>query len=163
MQQLIDGPPPIEALGIDRKAQLKAPGGPYSNVVVTGLEAGWTAGCRRAGGGEARCPIAGFGSYYLPAYVNHKSLVIACSYSGNTEETLAAMEQALQSGACRGDRQRRHACWNWRKRGSGRRDAAATRRAPCWRTRSLNSSSCCITSASSALNFERHQDRRADA
>jgi glucose/mannose-6-phosphate isomerase len=48
---------------------------------------------------EAKCPIEVYSNYYLPGYVNHKSLVIACSYSGNTEETIAAMEQALDKGA----------------------------------------------------------------
>ena len=39
MQQLIEAFPKQlkEALEIGRKAQLKAPGGPYANVVVTGL------------------------------------------------------------------------------------------------------------------------------
>ena len=39
MQHLIDGFPRQlkEAIEIGRKAQLKAPGGPYNNVVVTGL------------------------------------------------------------------------------------------------------------------------------
>lgn len=34
-------------------------------------------------------------SYDLPAYVDHHSLVIASSYSGNTEETVSALEQAM--------------------------------------------------------------------
>jgi glucose/mannose-6-phosphate isomerase len=33
--------------------------------------------------------------YNLPAFVDHKTLVIASSYSGNTEETLSAFSQAL--------------------------------------------------------------------
>ena len=37
--------------------------------------------------------------YTLPAYVSHNTLVIASSYSGNTEETLSALEQAEQRGA----------------------------------------------------------------
>lgn len=37
--------------------------------------------------------------YELPAYVDESTLVIASSYSGNTEETLAALEQAQQVGA----------------------------------------------------------------
>jgi glucose/mannose-6-phosphate isomerase len=37
--------------------------------------------------------------YRLPAFVNRKALVICCSYSGNTEETLAAYDNALESGA----------------------------------------------------------------
>ena len=38
-------------------------------------------------------------TYDLPAYVNEHTLVIASSYSGNTEETISALEQAQQKGA----------------------------------------------------------------
>jgi glucose/mannose-6-phosphate isomerase len=37
--------------------------------------------------------------YDLPAYVSEKTLVIAASFSGNTEETLSALEQAEAKGA----------------------------------------------------------------
>lgn len=38
-------------------------------------------------------------TYDLPAHVNESTLVIASSYSGNTEETLSALERAGQKGA----------------------------------------------------------------
>ena len=37
--------------------------------------------------------------YDLPSYVNRHTLVIASSYSGNTEETISALEQAEKAGA----------------------------------------------------------------
>jgi glucose/mannose-6-phosphate isomerase len=37
--------------------------------------------------------------YDVPEYVGHSTLVIASSYSGNTEETLSALEQAESRGA----------------------------------------------------------------
>lgn len=37
--------------------------------------------------------------YDLPPYVDHETLVIVSSYSGNTEETLSALEQAEAKGA----------------------------------------------------------------
>ncbi|MDO4872105.1 MAG: bifunctional phosphoglucose/phosphomannose isomerase [bacterium] len=37
--------------------------------------------------------------YHLPNYISQNTLVIASSYSGNTEETLAALEQAQNIGA----------------------------------------------------------------
>jgi glucose/mannose-6-phosphate isomerase len=37
--------------------------------------------------------------YELPTYVDDSTLVIASSYSGNTEETLSALEQARERGA----------------------------------------------------------------
>ncbi len=44
-------------------------------------------------------PIQVVRDYRCPAYVGPDSLVIASSYSGNTEETLAALEEALAAGA----------------------------------------------------------------
>lgn len=38
-------------------------------------------------------------TYNLPQYVNEHTLVIASSYSGNTEETLSALQEAQQKGA----------------------------------------------------------------
>ena len=37
--------------------------------------------------------------YEAPAFVGRDTLVVACSHSGNTEETLSAFEQALAAGA----------------------------------------------------------------
>ncbi|RYF84909.1 MAG: bifunctional phosphoglucose/phosphomannose isomerase, partial [Chitinophagaceae bacterium] len=37
--------------------------------------------------------------YFLPSFVNEQSLVIVSSYSGNTEETLSAMQQAIKAKA----------------------------------------------------------------
>ncbi len=103
MEKLIDAFPKQlkEALEIGRKATLKAPGGPYTNVVVTGLGGSGIGGriAAQLMHKEAKCPIEVYNNYYLPGYVDHKSLVIACSYSGNTEETMAAMDQALAKGA----------------------------------------------------------------
>ncbi len=44
-------------------------------------------------------PITVIRHYELPAWVTEESLVIASSYSGNTEETLSAFQQALERGA----------------------------------------------------------------
>lgn len=38
-------------------------------------------------------------TYDLPGFVGRQSLVIICSYSGNTEETVSAMKQAIKKGA----------------------------------------------------------------
>ncbi len=45
---------------------------------------------------EAKLPIVICRDYDLPASVDARTLVIASSYSGNTEETLSAFEQALR-------------------------------------------------------------------
>jgi len=44
---------------------------------------------------ESRVPVFNVRQYDLPPFVNERTLVIASSYSGNTEETLAAFGQAL--------------------------------------------------------------------
>jgi glucose/mannose-6-phosphate isomerase len=49
--------------------------------------------------GECRVPIFVSRQYDLPAFVSEKTLVIASSYSGNTEETLSAFREALDRRA----------------------------------------------------------------
>ena len=44
-------------------------------------------------------PIEIVKGYSLPAYINQKTLVIAISHSGNTEETLSCYDQAKSQGA----------------------------------------------------------------
>lgn len=48
---------------------------------------------------DLKVPVEVLRSYDLPAYVNANTLVIASSYSGNTEETVSALEQAEVKGA----------------------------------------------------------------
>lgn len=49
--------------------------------------------------GELKIPIEIVNDYHLPAYVGNKTLVIASSYSGNTEETLTAIMEAKKKRA----------------------------------------------------------------
>jgi glucose/mannose-6-phosphate isomerase len=48
---------------------------------------------------ECPVPIIVNRDYTIPAFVNERTLAIASSYSGNTEETLAALKAAQQAGA----------------------------------------------------------------
>ncbi len=48
---------------------------------------------------EAKIPMSVNRSYNLPEYVDDKTLIIACSYSGDTEETLSALSQAFDLNA----------------------------------------------------------------
>lgn len=45
---------------------------------------------------ELKVPVTIVPDYTLPAFVDEKTLVVASSYSGSTEETVAAMEEALK-------------------------------------------------------------------
>ncbi len=73
----------------------------FQHVVIGGL------GGSGIGGRIARLayytafpiPIEVFSEYTLPAYVSSKTLVILCSYSGNTEETLAMFSEAQKKGS----------------------------------------------------------------
>ncbi len=49
---------------------------------------------------ESRVPVIAHRDYMLPAYVDARTLVIASSYSGGTEETLMGFDQAVERGAC---------------------------------------------------------------
>jgi glucose/mannose-6-phosphate isomerase len=48
---------------------------------------------------EAVIPIVTNNGYSIPAFVDEHTLFIACSYSGNTEETITATELASKAGA----------------------------------------------------------------
>jgi glucose/mannose-6-phosphate isomerase len=49
-------------------------------------------------GHEITVPMETVRGYHLPAYLNEKSLVFFISYSGNTEETLSCMYDAVKKG-----------------------------------------------------------------
>ena len=73
----------------------------YKNIVCTGL-GGSAIGAdiaRSYTADEARTPIFVNRNYILPAFVNKDSLVMASSYSGNTEETISAFKDARAKGA----------------------------------------------------------------
>jgi len=72
-----------------------------NKVVVLGM-GGSAIGGDLIGGllsGEACVPVIVSRDYDLPKYVDDQTLVIASSYSGNTEETISAFEQALETNA----------------------------------------------------------------
>jgi len=48
---------------------------------------------------EAPLPVVAVKEYRVPSFVGPQTLVFACSYSGNTEETLAAYDEASARGA----------------------------------------------------------------
>lgn len=48
---------------------------------------------------ELALPVFVIRNYRLPAFVDRQSLFFACSYSGNTEETISSFKEALKRGA----------------------------------------------------------------
>jgi glucose/mannose-6-phosphate isomerase len=87
-----------EALAIAKKSKFTLSKGAYSQVVVSGL------GGSGIGASLVQeyvydkliVPFTVNKNYFIPASVNKQTLFIACSYSGNTEETLMALEEALK-------------------------------------------------------------------
>ncbi|MDX1651995.1 MAG: bifunctional phosphoglucose/phosphomannose isomerase [Brumimicrobium sp.] len=73
----------------------------YSNVVICGMGGSGIGGkmVSQWFTSEAKTPVIVVQSYHLPGFVNENSLVIGSSYSGNTEETLAAIYKAKEKGA----------------------------------------------------------------
>jgi len=68
------------------------------NVIICGLGGSGIGGKIASKFAESRCdkPITTYNSYFLPKFVNENSLVIISSYSGNTEETVSALEEAIK-------------------------------------------------------------------
>ena len=71
------------------------------SLVVTGLGGSAIGGdlVRSIAGQHLKYPFLVNRDYDLPGFVDDTCLVFACSYSGNTEETLSAYEQARQAKA----------------------------------------------------------------
>lgn len=72
----------------------------FSSVVVTGLGGSAISGdiLQIFLQKELTLPYFVNRSYYLPPFANKDTLVIVSSYSGNTEETIAVLDEALQRG-----------------------------------------------------------------
>ena len=73
----------------------------FSNVVICGMGGSGIGGKMVAQWfvGQSKVPIVLHQDYELPAFVNGKTLFIASSYSGNTEETMSATQKAAKAGA----------------------------------------------------------------
>lgn len=72
----------------------------FSNIVIGGLGGSGIGGrlARLAFLQSMPVPVEVFNEYHLPGYAGEDSLVILCSYSGNTEETLSMYQEATSRG-----------------------------------------------------------------
>ena len=72
-----------------------------SNVVIVGMGGSAIGGdvVHRLALSESKVPVRVHRDYNLPAFVDASTLVIASSYSGNTEETLSAFTESLRTPA----------------------------------------------------------------
>jgi glucose/mannose-6-phosphate isomerase len=90
----------LAAAQAGRNITLSMPG-EIKAIVVTGLGGSAMGGdlVRTIGESQLRYPLVVNRNYDLPGFVDGSTLVIACSYSGNTEETLSAYGQARRAKA----------------------------------------------------------------
>ena len=90
-----------EAIAIGEKATFTPSKNEIRNIVITGLGGSGIGGSivAQVTEKEINVPVLVNKDYFLPGYVNENTLVIVSSYSGNTEETLQAMEEALKRKA----------------------------------------------------------------
>lgn len=81
-----------------RRPRLRAP---VRQVVVAGMGGSGVAGdiLAAAAGPHLEVPVVVAKSYALPAFVGPSTLVLAVSFSGDTEETLEVAAQAIERGA----------------------------------------------------------------
>jgi len=103
MKELIQGFPAQleESLKIASSAKLSPAKAPIHNVVVAGMGGSGIGGTliKALVGEEVTVPIDVSKSYDIPGFINANTLFIACSFSGNTEETLSSVEKAKAKGA----------------------------------------------------------------
>ena len=73
----------------------------FSNVLISGLGGSGIGGTIAAEvmAGESKIPLLTNNGYDIPGFVSSNTLFLACSYSGNTEETVSAAEKAAAAGA----------------------------------------------------------------
>ncbi len=86
-----------KALKIGESFDLVRPGSDIRNIVIAGM-GGSGIGANLVESltyGKVPIPITVCKSYNIPQFVSPHTLFIACSYSGNTEETISAANKAL--------------------------------------------------------------------
>ncbi|HYF68590.1 MAG TPA: bifunctional phosphoglucose/phosphomannose isomerase [Ohtaekwangia sp.] len=86
-----------DALKIGQSLDLDRPGSDIRNIVIAGM-GGSGIGANLVESltfGRIPIPITVCKTYNIPQFVSPHTLFIACSYSGNTEETVAALHKAL--------------------------------------------------------------------
>ena len=89
-----------DAIAIGQGVVLKSTPAPINNVVVAGMGGSAIGGNvnRMLLRDELSVPIYVSRNYKIPAWADKHTLVITSSYSGETEETLSAMTDALEKG-----------------------------------------------------------------
>lgn len=90
-----------EAIQIGENCKLSLPKNPIQNVVISGLGGSGIGGTivSQLVEHESPVPVVVNKKYFVPAFVAKNTLSVISSYSGNTEETIAAMHESINKGA----------------------------------------------------------------
>ena len=103
MQQLTNDFPKhiLEALSTAPQFELEKPDFDFDNVLILGMGGSGIGGVlvKNWIQEDIAIPVVCVQDYFIPNFVGNNTLVIASSYSGNTEETLMALEDAQDAGA----------------------------------------------------------------
>lgn len=102
MEKLIAGfPNDIKESVAEHRNLAKPDLRPFNKILITGLGGSGIGGSMISEtlAPSAKIPIVVNKDYRVPAWVDDQTLLIACSYSGNTEETLAAVKDGKKQGA----------------------------------------------------------------
>lgn len=88
------------ALDLSSVVSLDRPDSDFKNVVILGMGGSGIGGVliKNWTADDITLPVQVLNDYQIPAYVDAETLVIASSYSGNTEETLLALHEAFDRG-----------------------------------------------------------------
>lgn len=86
-----------DALKIGQAVDIARPGSDIRNILITGMGGSGIAAnlVESLTFGRVPIPLMVSKGYNIPQFVSPHTLFIACSYSGNTEETLAAVHKAM--------------------------------------------------------------------
>ena len=88
-----------QASQLSHKFDLPKIEGDFANVVFAGMGGSALPALLGRSWPGYKIPFEICRQYHIPTYVSDRTLVIACSYSGNTEETLSALSEAETRGA----------------------------------------------------------------
>jgi glucose/mannose-6-phosphate isomerase len=91
----------LNAWDLGEKLDVSPLKSPYNNIIVVGMGGSAIGGdlIKSLGYNELSIPFLVIRDYNLPRFVDKNTLLIAVSYSGNTEESLIACEDGLKKGA----------------------------------------------------------------
>lgn len=90
-----------EAVRLGQKAEIRPASREIRQVVIAGMGGSGIGGNLVASlvQDEIKVPVLVVKNYQLPHFINEHTLFIASSFSGDTEETITCLEQALAAGA----------------------------------------------------------------